>query len=135
VKRRGKGGGEGSGRGHAEKEEGGGGRRGREVGRRCGPARHRRGGSGVLRQRWVAYASWARREQAANKGGDGRERLTRGRQRGPVVSGGVREGESKSEAAEASAPIGGPRGHNAGWRNSTRFESKRNSTGFKLISN
>jgi hypothetical protein len=43
-----------------------------------------------------------------NRGSDGRRRLTHewltgdaGRQRGPVVSGGVREGESKSEAAAA----------------------------------
>jgi hypothetical protein len=47
----------------------------------------------------------------------------------------VREGESKSEAAAASAPTGGPGLHSAGRRNSTRFESKQNSTGFKLILN
>jgi hypothetical protein len=77
-----------------------------------------------------------------NRGGDGRGRLTRtwltsraGRQWSPGVSGGVREGESKSEAAAASAPTGGPGPHSAGRRNSTRFESKQNSTGFKLILN
>jgi hypothetical protein len=84
-------------------------------------------------------AQW---ERAANRGGDGHGRLTRGqltggvgRQQGPMVGGGVREGERKSEAAAALAPTGGSEPHSAGWRNSTRFESKRNSTGFKLIPN
>jgi hypothetical protein len=131
----------GSDRGHTEKERGGGGRRGREVDRRRGPARHGRGSSRLLRQRW-AHASRERREPAANRAGDGRGRLTHGRltggarrQRGPVVSGGVLEGASKSEAAAASALTGGPGPHNVGRRNSTWFESKQNSTGFKLISN
>jgi hypothetical protein len=75
-----------------------------------------------------------------NRGGDGCERLTHGQltcgagqQWGPVVSGGMQEGDSKSEAA--AALTGGPGPHNARQCNSTRFESKQNSTGFKLISN
>jgi hypothetical protein len=55
--------------------------------------------------------------------------------RGPVVSGGEREGESKSEVVVGATPTCGPGPHSAGRRNSTRFESKRSSTGFKLILN
>jgi hypothetical protein len=65
-------------------------------------------------------------------GGSGM-RTGAGQQWGPVVSGRMQEGDSKSEAAAALTGGLGP--HNARQCNSTRFESKQNSTGFKLISN
>jgi hypothetical protein len=83
--------------------------------------------------------SGGRPERAANRGatgvGDSRAGADRRgrRQRSLVVSSGMREGESKSEAVVA--PTGGPGPHSAWRHNSSRFESKRNSTGFKLISN
>jgi hypothetical protein len=87
-------------------------------------------------------AGSARLVGAAGASGDGRGRLScrqltggAGRQWSLVVSGRVWEGESKSEAVAVSAPTGGPRPHSAGGRNSTRFELKQNSTGFKLILN
>jgi hypothetical protein len=69
-----------------------------------------------------AEATQSKKEWGGRHSGPTRHR--RGGPVGPRVSGGVREGESKSEAAAASALTGGPMPHSAWRRNSTWFESK-----------